>query len=594
MSDDHRPTMNVLAGASRVKIGRANFSTVGRDQYNDCTVHQTIIQTQYKKRKIGRYLPELSEFTEIKRGDIYKSKDVCYSWRLRSNGKDDTEAAVFHAEINIIGSFGQKKFTVKTYRGQNAIKEWRRDFLRCSQDWRGDIPLFGYNQSSVPSLIFCGELVPVAHVEGGLRHVGLYYIELLRFSLGCSRNELWMDPSQGKFCRGPIGPQCHEWRDDDFDITVPSDLDFLKEDVVIRYFSSIQDDRRFLGALTNSCHAERPENIPAADYTQVISGLTNSIIALSQNARWWSWKDCLGNREVMPDGATRFCLRDDRSKIEVDSVNERYPWLSQALSVFHAHNIPLDEDLSSYKLVYSYFRLTGAFQKSKNKRQRRCLCPTIYLFFRPSPYPLYHWSFDPTGQTPFSPDMCKYLGLPFKLTLQVTHCQKSWPTKIYKAVHAHQIARGFDPNTTDFARYLGWPRIFEIVPVDNRIQGIVNSEQQEIPAQSEGLPLPAVNGMQDGSERVPELNVSCDGQVQVQDPDEPDEPDGSFTLDLLFYEIQDQGYQDVHDPRSGVNTASTRTAVGTTRKRSQLYGFFTPFIRGVRSLSCSNPDCSVT
>ncbi|KAF9257388.1 hypothetical protein L218DRAFT_1006252 [Marasmius fiardii PR-910] len=109
-----------------------------------------------KGEKIYRGLLELSEFTEVKRGDIHKHGNMCYSWRLCSNGKDDTEAAVYHAEIIIVGPFGQKKYTVKTYHGQNRKREWRQDLVRCSRDWHGDVLLFGYNKSSVPLLIFYG------------------------------------------------------------------------------------------------------------------------------------------------------------------------------------------------------------------------------------------------------------------------------------------------------------------------------------------------------------------------------------------------------------------------------------------------------
>ncbi|KAG7098151.1 hypothetical protein E1B28_000121 [Marasmius oreades] len=160
---DHRSKMEMFSGASQVKIsGRGSFSNVGRDQCKDCT----IVQTREKRTNVGRgLLSGLSEFTEIKRGDIYKDKDICYSWQLCSNGKEDTEAAVYHADIHVNGSFGQKKFTVKTYHGRDAMKEWKRDFSRCSKDWRRDIPLFGYNKSSVPSLIFCGGIYSFTEIK---------------------------------------------------------------------------------------------------------------------------------------------------------------------------------------------------------------------------------------------------------------------------------------------------------------------------------------------------------------------------------------------------------------------------------------------
>ncbi|KAF9257433.1 hypothetical protein L218DRAFT_828493, partial [Marasmius fiardii PR-910] len=64
----------------------------------------------------------------------------------------------------------------------------------------------------------------------------------------------------------------------------------------------------------------------------------------------------------------------------------------------------------------------------------------------------YNWSLDPTGQSLLSLDMCKYLGLPFKLSITVEKYQRSWPTKIYQVLYSYQIARGFDPVSIDFAQ----------------------------------------------------------------------------------------------------------------------------------------------
>ncbi|KAF9257436.1 hypothetical protein L218DRAFT_1006184 [Marasmius fiardii PR-910] len=261
----------MLHGATGISIKKSRISN-------------TIVE---KRAKIHRGLPELSEFTEVKRGDIYKHGNVCYSWRLCSNGKDDTEAAVYHAEINIVGPFGQKKFTVKTYHGQNGKKEWRRDFLRCSRDWHGDIPLFGYNMSSVPLLIFYGELVPLAHIEAQVGDAGRVYFGMLKNTLGCLRNEIWMDPTKGTFCCEPVGLKCIEWSDY-LDVgTIPLDVEFLKEDVVIRYFSTIKHDRGLIRALDTSSDFEHLKDVPSISYFHVISRLTNSIIAFNWNVRWW-------------------------------------------------------------------------------------------------------------------------------------------------------------------------------------------------------------------------------------------------------------------------------------------------------------------
>ncbi|KAF9262416.1 hypothetical protein L218DRAFT_826365, partial [Marasmius fiardii PR-910] len=89
----------------------------------------------------------------------------------------------------------------------------------------------------------------------------------------------------------------------------------------------------------------------------------------------------------------------------------------------------------------------------------------IYLFLLPSPSPtrrFYFWSHDPLGQIPLLRDMCKYLCLPFKLSIEINFYRESWPLEVYKTIREYQIARGFDPITMDFARFGGLP-IFEVV-----------------------------------------------------------------------------------------------------------------------------------
>ncbi|KAF9257763.1 hypothetical protein L218DRAFT_990917 [Marasmius fiardii PR-910] len=465
----------MLNHASGVMIYGSSFSNIGRDQnqYHNCTVQQNFVHTPQKKDlNIRMDLPELDQFTEVKRGDIHQySSDVFYcSWQKWPwEDKDDTEAAVYHAELNIVGPFAQKKVTVKTYRGRNAMEEWRRDFLSCSTDWRGDIPLFGYNMSSIPSLIFCGELIPVAHIRfdaGVPEALGREYIDGLHRTLHCSEDEIWMDPVKGKFCRGPAGPA--------FTIGLiysylrpPADVEFLKEGVFVRYLASIKKDHPLLSMLFTSYLSKHAKTF-RSNHPQVISSVHNSIIAW-QNVKWRGYKGF--NEKEVTCGLTRLHLKDDQCRLRVYSWQEEYLWLSQALSVFHAHGIRLDEDLSQYTVVYPWCELKGTLERSKSK-QRRQLHDPIYFFLENHFSPnrrFYFWSHDETGRNPLLWSRCKYLGLPFKLSLRVIHKRRTWPTKVYKTLHDYQIARGFDPRTTDFARSMGY-QPWELVPLETRFQ----------------------------------------------------------------------------------------------------------------------------
>ncbi|KAF9262420.1 hypothetical protein L218DRAFT_404078 [Marasmius fiardii PR-910] len=178
MTKSKPPTasVEVFTGATGVTVNNSHFSNVGRDQYNGCTIHQDLARAR-GRREFRENLPRLEEYSEVKQGNIIKDKDIGEPWLLCSRG-ETTEAAVYTAKII---PFSNESFTVKAYSGGPKVrKKWRRDFLKCSNDWLRDIPLFGHSKSSVPLLIFHGELIPFAHIKKELESVGNLYIEFLR------------------------------------------------------------------------------------------------------------------------------------------------------------------------------------------------------------------------------------------------------------------------------------------------------------------------------------------------------------------------------------------------------------------------------
>ncbi|KAL0565925.1 hypothetical protein V5O48_016094 [Marasmius crinis-equi] len=161
-------------------------------------------------------------------------------------------------------------------------------------------------------------------------------------------------------------------------------------------------------------------------------------------------------------------------KLEFDWVEPMDGWLAQALSIFHAHGIPLEGDMHEYKLVCPE-KLTGTLSNSYAKRRRREDSPTIYLFIPPLSTTTF-WSCDPNGQNPITTDLCHHLGLPISLSLECWEI--SWGTESYEELQAYQIARGFDPNTTEFARHNRY-RIYEITnqPLPSRFEEIEDLEE---------------------------------------------------------------------------------------------------------------------
>ncbi|KAF9256370.1 hypothetical protein L218DRAFT_1026474, partial [Marasmius fiardii PR-910] len=88
------------------------------------------------------------------------------------------------------------------------------------------------------------------------------------------------------------------------------------------------------------------------------------------------------------------------------------------------------------------------------------------------------WSHNENGEVQLSKEECKYLGLSTKLYVNARKKKShfTYTTKMYKNIHKWQDLRGFDPNTTDFTRYFGYP-VYEAVPSDSgQIQELNESE----------------------------------------------------------------------------------------------------------------------
>ncbi|KAG7097921.1 hypothetical protein E1B28_005232 [Marasmius oreades] len=107
--------------------------------------------------------------------------------------------------------------------------------------------------------------------------------------------------------------------------------------------------------------------------------------------------------------------------------------------------------------------------------ERRLEDPPIYVFLHLFPLfvqlktesvlSTHTWSYDKNGEIPIPRHQCEDLGLPTELGMEsiMESDTYGWPSETYKSIHKWQIARGFDPTTTDFACHLKHP-IFEVRP----------------------------------------------------------------------------------------------------------------------------------
>ncbi|KAL0568796.1 hypothetical protein V5O48_013179 [Marasmius crinis-equi] len=193
---------------------------------------------------------------------------------------------------------------------------------------------------------------------------------------------------------------------------------------------------------------------------------------------------------VMEDGRTRFEFMGGSLPIgNVEFIFFRHrggrisdfcyeTWLSQACHAFSALRIPREE-WKDYALFDDTVYLTLLPDRENQGSYQLDPETPCYLFVLPPPQRpdttpdvdiwsqgenLYYWSFDPIGDSVMPVDQSRALGLP-SYTNHVLILSGTWKPEVYDFMRLWQIAKGFDPATTDFARSMGYP-ILEIMAAD--------------------------------------------------------------------------------------------------------------------------------
>ncbi|KAF9265340.1 hypothetical protein L218DRAFT_167969 [Marasmius fiardii PR-910] len=178
-----------FVGVSDFSIEGSAHVHVQRDQNINYTTQ--VIQ-QKKKRTI------YDEFYDVRLGAICRAQDIHqekYPRRWDSGEREWWEEGLLRVNRTICtakirGQHGSR-FTVVSYNGPEAKEAWKDDFRRFSRTTDAvKMQLFGINRSSVPLLIFYGDLLPLAHVWDRIGLFGKTYAGALTVSMDCDVSEL--------------------------------------------------------------------------------------------------------------------------------------------------------------------------------------------------------------------------------------------------------------------------------------------------------------------------------------------------------------------------------------------------------------------
>ncbi|KAK1222634.1 hypothetical protein PQX77_014508 [Marasmius sp. AFHP31] len=372
------------AKKTTITSGSGSFSHVQGDQINYTT---TIVRAEEKERT------ELDEYFEVKRGAICRLKNIHIDQYLRDN-KDQCRCQICEegrvqriqadrliCTAELVDRPG-RVFTMVEYRGPDAKKVFEKDFAMLMSLTSNGLQMYGYNLSTIPSILVYNELVPAAQVNTGL--VGRMYLNSIRRQLGCGAEEMWLDPRRGVFCRGLPGPTpwLSSWR---FENQLPLTAELVQEDVLLRFLAGLKskhvDDVVVDGVAFSCAPTDVPERVLRPT---VISTLTNAPIVVANNT-WTSFGDSLSDGKLLVDGMTRFTLDGGDYLLLKWNWDARWAWMAQAWSVFGARGISMEEDLSVYHLLFPCTSLEGYLSHSPARRRSR---QPIYLFVRPLPFDL--------------------------------------------------------------------------------------------------------------------------------------------------------------------------------------------------------------
>ncbi|KAK1217990.1 hypothetical protein PQX77_019341 [Marasmius sp. AFHP31] len=298
-------------------INGGNFSHVGGDQH----IHYNQI-VQQKEKERTKY----DDFRNVRQGDFCRLKDIginryrrcscmlgshqCWYCKLLEKWKVDRTICL--AEVD--GSPG-KVYTAVSYSGPDARKAFEADFQTYSQVLSSQVAqIYAIDIGTVPSILLWNELVPLAHFEEHLSSFIRSYLLILFWQWKCKGEEVWIDSARGIICRGPAGPdsRIQGWsRDDNMGLgNLPSTVDFLQEDAVLRFFAS-RKSREVDGMFIRGMGAKSsyPDYVPESDNlntAKVISTLSDTPIAIAAlHDQTWDGFGNILERTLLENGLCR-------------------------------------------------------------------------------------------------------------------------------------------------------------------------------------------------------------------------------------------------------------------------------------------------
>ncbi|KAF8181460.1 hypothetical protein K438DRAFT_1841179, partial [Mycena galopus ATCC 62051] len=173
-------------------------------------------------------------------------------------------------------------------------------------------------------------------------------------------------------------------------------------------------------------------------------------------------------KEVMENGWTRFTsgdVVDGESNFQWGHALPGFaelarPWLSQANHIFN--RLGISSNFEDYVLVeWMTFELSISLPTAEPPDAFLFLCPPENFLIRDTlsfewPDCPAYWSFDPSGAERLSPEDAIKFGFP-SMERSTRMRGRSWGDMVYAGLRQFHQGKGFDPDSQDLARHLGYP-----------------------------------------------------------------------------------------------------------------------------------------
>ncbi|KAF7353242.1 hypothetical protein MSAN_01512000 [Mycena sanguinolenta] len=410
---------------------------------------------------------ESSDFRTIRRGDIKLVKEICTSPQSGVVGHQSRGACVrriHHAEIS--GNPGI--VTVAVYQGVGAEQEWQEGVAKYESIWHPNImQVYGLEADNYIADVFRD--FPISWDDD---HPSVW----IRSATG----DLCLDVTQ----RGPrMGSRFDRWPKADVLHLENVSLDAPdSEDVII---SSLSEDQyheacsqpsiaQFQCFQVSTEHPIGPGIFQPDSQHGTCVRITEPLQILPEEPHWdYSGRapgELLPNSWIRYDSSRTSSLKLSLTPLSLCELQQK-GWLAQAnCIVAKLQEVAHVEDYVCVCQVQFTLRIP---YKPDIPKGYLFLCPPQDFHTSAKPHAnLYqwpacpaYWSLDPSGADRLSTEDTRNLGFP-AIHIETIMIGHSWDHSVYEGLRRFHEGKGFDPNSREVARQLGYP-LYEVL--SNRV-----------------------------------------------------------------------------------------------------------------------------